>query len=376
MKSLRATHLILFAAILLSGCVTAIEPSLPLTRLPVIELGTEYQLLLSPNHPDSTVSDDLLPSGAEVELLGSDADGAWLLVSHEGQIGWMPSLYSATAVGTVDAPLTVVPLSLTCANFVSKVDALTATWPSTVNGPGLVYGFLMMRPGALPATASLALDINGGGSVSAADYVHLTLTRTRNLILFAIQIDDLTKKSTLSLRLHPEPPRAVDFQAAFFAVTCPPVEVEAGRGPLPIGKRRAATAAEVHPFAGSDAAGDGEEGLLAEEPAGEGPAGEATPPVVIHVPSGLSRLPDWLKPPPTPTPVKPVFTADRTTLTSGECVNLRWEARTARNVYLNGESVQTTGTKRVCPTATRTYILSLKEPDGRRNDFKLTIQVQ
>jgi hypothetical protein len=376
MHSLRTTSLLLLAAVLLSGCVAEIEPDLPLARLPVIELGTDYQLLLSPNHPDSTVSDELVPAGAEVELLGSDGDGAWLLVDYEGQVGWIPSLVSATAVGTLKAPLTIVPLSAACANYVGKVDQLAAPWKSSVTGPGLVYGFFAMRPGALPASASLALNVTGGGTVSAADYIHVALTRTRNLIFFVFQIDNLTRKSTLSLRLQPEASRTLDFEAAFFALTCPPVEVDAVRGPLPIGKLKAAAAEEIHSFAGSDSLDGGEEPLLLEEPDAEGPIATSTPPVVINVPSGLSRLPDWLRPPPSPTPVKPVFTADRTKLARGECTYLRWEARTARKVYLNGENVQPVAARRVCPTATRVYILSVKEPDGRRNDFKLTLQVQ
>jgi hypothetical protein len=84
-----------------------------------------------------------------------------------------------------------------------------------------------------------------------------------------------------------------------------------------------------------------------------------------------------LVPPPTPTttPVNPNFRADRTNVAPGECTILRWDVAGVYAVYLNGESVMRHSTKRVCPPQTRTYVITVIEPDGRRRHHELTLHV-
>ena len=84
-----------------------------------------------------------------------------------------------------------------------------------------------------------------------------------------------------------------------------------------------------------------------------------------------------LVPPPTATttPVNPNLRVDRMTIAPGECVTLRWDADSIQAIYLNGESTVRHGTRRVCPPQTRTYVVTVIEHDGRRNDYELTLQV-
>ena len=72
----------------------------------------------------------------------------------------------------------------------------------------------------------------------------------------------------------------------------------------------------------------------------------------------------------------PRFTAERLTISSGECTTLRWNAAGAQTVYLNGVSVPQTGARRVCPAESFAYVLTIREPDGRRSDWWLNVEVR
>ena len=58
------------------------------------------------------------------------------------------------------------------------------------------------------------------------------------------------------------------------------------------------------------------------------------------------------------------FSADRQSITAGECVNLRWDVEHATAVFLNGVGVVGHGTQQVCPTSTATYVLRVEAPGG------------
>lgn len=103
------------------------------------------------------------------------------------------------------------------------------------------------------------------------------------------------------------------------------------------------------------------------------------------IPGGRQYVSTWLVeklvclvPPPTPTatPVDPHFHADQTVIALGECVQLRWDAEQIQAIYLDGEPVPKRGVKRACPVQTWTYVLTVIERDGRRNDYSLTIEVK
>jgi len=64
--------------------------------------------------------------------------------------------------------------------------------------------------------------------------------------------------------------------------------------------------------------------------------------------------PDW-----PPQAGEIVFTADSTTLQSGECTALRWKVTGGFGVALDGQPVDKTGETEVCPTETRIYALAV-----------------
>jgi hypothetical protein len=68
------------------------------------------------------------------------------------------------------------------------------------------------------------------------------------------------------------------------------------------------------------------------------------------------------------------FRADRVNLTAGSCTTLRWDVEHAKEVYLDGQGVVGHSSKKVCPAATRTYVLHVLHSGGT-SDRKLSIQV-
>lgn len=101
--------------------------------------------------------------------------------------------------------------------------------------------------------------------------------------------------------------------------------------------------------------------------------GDASPPAFSRVEVLPAKTPT---PTPTETPVEVptltptapptipatpfvVFGADRTTLMPGECTMLRWRIEDALSAALDGATVPLEGSKNVCPSATRTYLLQV-----------------
>lgn len=83
---------------------------------------------------------------------------------------------------------------------------------------------------------------------------------------------------------------------------------------------------------------------------------------------------------PTPTPTlaadaQITFSADKKEIKSGECTNLHWEVANIRAVYLNGEGVVGNGSKKVCPTASTTYVLRVELQSGGTAERSLEIKV-
>jgi hypothetical protein len=70
-------------------------------------------------------------------------------------------------------------------------------------------------------------------------------------------------------------------------------------------------------------------------------------------------------PPPTPTLVpgrqyNVRFEAEDTELEEDECTNLEWRVEGQATVWLNGDEVDTSGTKKVCPSRDTDYVLTIQ----------------
>lgn len=92
----------------------------------------------------------------------------------------------------------------------------------------------------------------------------------------------------------------------------------------------------------------------------------ATPTVVTATPIPATDTP--IPPSPTypPRRYKVSFEADQTTLTEGECTDLKWEVVGAIAVTLDGRSVEPEGEKEVCPDQDTEYKLTVQFPDQAR----------
>ncbi len=68
------------------------------------------------------------------------------------------------------------------------------------------------------------------------------------------------------------------------------------------------------------------------------------------------------------------FTADRTTLTSGQCAQLQWNVQGGFSANLNGQQVERSGQQQVCPTVTTTYRLEVDAGNQMlRNEVTITV---
>lgn len=119
------------------------------------------------------------------------------------------------------------------------------------------------------------------------------------------------------------------------------------------------------------------------------PTKEPSPTVVFLLPT---RKPTATPTVPTPTPVpatntpipptptfpprryKVSFEADETTITKGDCTNLRWEVVGAVAVTLDGRDVEPEDKKEVCPDKDTEYKLTVQFPDQARLDNK-TVEI-
>jgi len=364
-KTRSLLSLIVIISITLIGCVASVDDKLPSAQLPEIEVASQITLIASPSHPTAYLPTSPIVPGDKVQLIGMDTNAAWLLVLHDKQIGWMPSFYSRTNIGSLTPALVIAPLPDKCTNYLGMIQKVEEEWTSKTGGSTIVYGAIY-RPQAANAfeDASLVVQIDGKGStVVGGDYLHTRLTTSSSIVLFAFSIEDLPRASAVTLRLVNPGTEPVFFEAAFFGNDCGDEFSVTGASfadRLPIGRTR------IPPPPTPPTA-------VASTP--NKSAATPTPIVVVSGQPGGSSQPVGT-PLPSATAVAPRFAAERLTINWGECTTLRWNAEGAQTVYLNGVSVAQAGTRRVCPVETYAYVLTIREPDGRRNDWWLNVEVR
>lgn len=222
--------------LILTSCVTSVDDSLPYDALPQVTLGANVSLLASPVEQDSYLSDVVLSSGTTVDLVGKDANGAWLLVLHNGEtLGWMPVNYAQTGVGNI-APAILVnseTLDTNCARYINSSTEPDSPWVSDYTGSVFVVGSIyrqQVQDGF--DDAELRIALRGGGRVLDADYVHTPLTETSALIMFGYKVENINDGSQIQFDLTNTESESLAFQASFFADECDQLAL------LPIGEER------------------------------------------------------------------------------------------------------------------------------------------
>ncbi|MCD6289971.1 MAG: hypothetical protein J7M34_05655, partial [Anaerolineae bacterium] len=66
----------------------------------------------------------------------------------------------------------------------------------------------------------------------------------------------------------------------------------------------------------------------------------------------------------TPVPLQVDFSVDDSTIDEGECTYLRWKVQGAQALYLDGNPVGSSGTRKVCPTKSMSYRLQIVLAQG------------
>lgn len=230
------TATFLLCLLLLAGCVTSVDEALPYTSLPEISIASPVQLVASPSHPTSYLSSDALPAGSKVQVIGADANMAWLLVLHGEMLGWIPAFFSATNIGTLTPAITFEPLDGKCTQYLGATFDVDEVWTSASRGDLYILGSIY-RPqaGTRFSNAALSIQINGGGAAVDSDYLHTPLTRNSAVIFFAYSVRDAQRNSRIDFNANDLGRETVLFQSLFFRNTCTgSVEI------LPIGIAKAA----------------------------------------------------------------------------------------------------------------------------------------
>lgn len=205
----------------LAGCVTAIDDALPYSELSSITIATDVELVASPAHPTSFLPFEDVKAGETVSIVGADEDVAWLLVLRDGQLGWMPTFYSATNIAQIEPPLTFELPSGECTKYLDTITTIDDSWRNSREDAVIVIGSIL-RPdtGHNFDDAILSLNVEGSGVVTDADFIHTPLTNDIALILFTYTVDGLDRGSEISFDLDGVGDEEVLFQAAFFGNTC------------------------------------------------------------------------------------------------------------------------------------------------------------
>jgi hypothetical protein len=219
-KAMMRCVYIFIALLSLSSCVVAMDETLPYDALPEITLATDVKLIASPNHPTSYLSEIAIPAGEKVDILGGDADAAWLLVRHEGVLGWMPSIFSGTNVATLPQAITLEPLPEACI-YLDSIFDLNDAWISTITGDAIVIGSLYRSaPSEAFDDAELQIDIADGGYAVEADYLHTFLTEESAFILFGYSVANLHKGSSIGFFLDNAGDEPLELTVSVFSGDC------------------------------------------------------------------------------------------------------------------------------------------------------------
>lgn len=205
----------------LSGCVSEIDPNLPVDELAKITTGRTFEMIASASDPTSVLPVVELPQGSSVDLLGVDTTGAWMLVFDGYYVGWIPTFASSTPSARLEPPLVIEPLDGACTRYMGATFEPDEPWVSSSEERVIVEGSIY-RPDAFPdfVDATLDLSIAGDGNVTAAEYVHVPLTDYSSIVLFAYALDGLDQGSRITFELDDPSDEYTLFQASFYLDKC------------------------------------------------------------------------------------------------------------------------------------------------------------
>jgi hypothetical protein len=78
---------------------------------------------------------------------------------------------------------------------------------------------------------------------------------------------------------------------------------------------------------------------------------------------------------PTSASADPNLRADQSSIRSGECTTIRWDANNTQRIFFEGQPAANSGSQEVCPTSSKTYTLLITYTDGRQVSYAVRIEV-
>ena len=106
------------------------------------------------------------------------------------------------------------------------------------------------------------------------------------------------------------------------------------------------------------------------------PKPTATAEIITAVPIPTSTPSPTILPSPIPRRYSISFSAKESTITKGDCTDLKWQVEGASTVTLDGESVAASDNKKVCPKKDTRYQLTVRLPDGNQLSRTVKISVE
>ena len=106
------------------------------------------------------------------------------------------------------------------------------------------------------------------------------------------------------------------------------------------------------------------------------PKPTATIEIATAAPIPTSTPSPTILPSPIPRRYSISFSAKETTITKGDCTDLKWQVEGATTVSLDGESVAASDKKKVCPKKDTRYELAIRLPDGNQLSRTVKISVE
>lgn len=190
-------------------------------ELTIIEISSRTNLIASPVFPNSQIVNAVVEPGAQVYLVGSDKDNAWLLVMYKNTLGWIPSILSTTGTGVIKPSEVTVPKLDDCSVFIDSVVTLNGNWESTINTKVLVQGLIYSRVKQEYSEAiTLAFQIEETGQEYPAEIKNIELESGNQVLLYTAFINDIHTGNHIKYNLNGLDPEITPFLAAFFTGDC------------------------------------------------------------------------------------------------------------------------------------------------------------
>jgi hypothetical protein len=197
------------------------------TALPVIVydeltkviVSAQTFLIASPSHPNSKLTGGNIEPGESVYLLGADYNSAWLLVLHRNILGWIPSIYSNSGIGTLNSVTISVPQGEKCSNYKGALLTSTGIWESTTNSV-LVQGYAYLSPSNKSSQVSLVIQLQETGKDFEPQIDHISLDSGGEILSFSYQLEGLQLGSHIKFVVNGLNSKSIPFQAAFYSPEC------------------------------------------------------------------------------------------------------------------------------------------------------------